>query len=228
MPTVRKARPPRRRRPVPATTLPYWVAALACAGLAAVVVGGLASHGASATRRWGTQTTVEVAVRDLVRGHIVTAGDLVARAWPVALLPGAAARSPVGRVVTEPILGGEVVAEERLAPNGVSPVAALLPRNTRAVALPAGPAVVPLAVGDRVDVLAATGAAGAAGAGGGTGADEPARLLTADCVVVAVDAQGATIAVPERDAPAVVAATVAGVAVVALRDAFSGSSSPTG
>jgi hypothetical protein len=61
---------------------------------------------------------------------------------------------PVGSVVRYPIAAGEPVIPDRLAPDGLSGAAALVPQGQRAVAVPLGPGgTPPVHPGDRVDVV---------------------------------------------------------------------------
>ena len=110
----------------------------------------------AARERWGRTRPVAVATRDLGPGDVVDAGAVEVRELPARRARrGDLAEAPVGAVVRHPILAGEPVAPARLAPDGLTGVAALVPAGERAVAVPVGPAgAPPLAVGDLVDVLA--------------------------------------------------------------------------
>ena len=122
------------------------------------------------------------------------------------------AEPPVGAVVRQPILAGEPVAPSRLAPDGLTGVAALVPAGERAVAVAVGPAgVPPLAVGDQVDVVTVM-PPGATGDGG----SDPAFTLVERATVVAIGEQAVTIAVPDADAPRVAWAVANGAVVLAL------------
>jgi len=79
--------------------------------------------------------------------------------------------------------------------------------------VPPGPAgTPPLAVGDRVDVVAVV-------AGGGGGGDPPALTLAERATVVAAGDDAVTVAVPERAAPRVAWALTNGAVVLALAGA---------
>jgi Flp pilus assembly protein CpaB len=134
----------------------------AVVALAAVVTAlavGSAFRSAEQTRsRWADTRRVAVAERDLAPGDVVDAGAVALRDLPRAAVAGAATEVvPLGAVVRYPIAAGEPLVGGRLAPDGLTGVAALVPGGHRAVAVPAGPAgTPPLAVGDRVDVVALT------------------------------------------------------------------------
>jgi hypothetical protein len=97
-------------------------------------------------------------------------------------VPGDARPAPAdGEVAAAWIGAGEIVHEHRLAPAGLSPVAALLPPGTRGVAVPLGLAPLPVEVGDRVDVHGAT-------------------RLASDALVIAVHEEAVTVAVDAADA----------------------------
>jgi Flp pilus assembly protein CpaB len=131
--------------------------------------------------------------------------------------------------VRHPVLAGEPLVAARLAPDGLTGAAALVPPGWRAVAVPLGPAgAPPLAVGDLVDVLAVMPTAGLPGLGSdgagagpdGTGPDgaaqEPAFVLVERAAVVDVTDDAVTVAVPEGDAPRVAWALSNGAVVLAL------------
>ena len=202
-------RPPFRRRWRPARPSLYWTAAIGLAALTALVVHGLVARAEEARRRWGDVVDVPVAATKLAPGDVVDEADVVVQRWPAALLPaGALADPPVGRVVVAPVLAGEPFVRGRLAPEGLSPIAALLPPGTLAVAVPA-PALA-LAVGDRVDVLATFDPSV-------TGDSEPSFAVAEAAVVVAVGPDSVTVAVSEHEAPRVAFALAQGVVTLALR-----------
>ena len=145
----------------------------------------------------GQERTVVVARHRIAMGDVIEPDAITTQSWPAALVPvGAIERSPVGRTVVATIEPGEAVIAARLAPEGLSGVAALVPPGWRALAIPVGPAVVALAVGDRVDLIAGFDVATAS-------ADQaPAFTVAENAIVVAVDEQRVTVAVRERDADA--------------------------
>jgi Flp pilus assembly protein CpaB len=181
-----------------------------------LVVVSLVSSAEAARDRWGRTRPVAVATRDLLPGDVVDASTVDVRRLPeTAVSPGALAEAPVGSVVRQTVLTGEALVAERLAPQGLTGVAALVPSGHRAVAVPVGPlAPPPLGVGDVVDVLAVVPAASGDIAGG-----EPAFPLVEGAVVVDVDEQSVAVAVPGPDAPRVAWALTNGAVVLALAGA---------
>ena len=153
-----------------------------------------------------------VARHRILIGDTVEAEAITTQSWPVALVPaGAVETSPVGRTAAATIEKGEAVIGSRLAPDGLRGVAALVPPGWRALAVPVGPTVVALSVGDHVDLIAGFDVANA------TGGQAPAFTVADSAVVVAVDAERVTVAVREPDAERVAFAIVAGTVVPALR-----------
>jgi hypothetical protein len=136
---------------------------LAAVLAATAVVGGVA---VARTPEGGPSVTVLLAARDLPAGHLVGAADLVGQRRPRDYAPAAApmeATDAVGRHLAGPVLAGEVVTPGRLLGPGLL---AGRPAGDVALHVPvAGPGVSGLvSPGDRVDLVAATGAAVARGA----------------------------------------------------------------
>jgi len=194
----------RRRHP-----LLSGAAAVALTVVTAITLVQAFARADAARRAWGTTEPVLVARRHLSTGDEIEAADVAVRAWPVGLLPDGAVTGTVdavvGRTVVARIEPGEVVVTSRLAPDGLHGVAALVPLGWRAIAIPTGAGTVALAVGDRVDLVAAV--------------DEsrPAAVLASDALVVDVSEQAITVAVPAADAPAVAFGVAAGTVLPALR-----------
>jgi Flp pilus assembly protein CpaB len=178
----------------------------------ALTVVSLLRAAGDARDRWGRSRPVIVATRDLAPGEVVDAAAVEWRDLPEGVVTGAAlADAPDGAVVRQPILAGEPVVAERLAPHGLTGVAALVPPGERAVAVPLGPSgAPPLAVGDLVDVVTVLPA------GLDAGDEEPAFPLVERATVVDVSEQATTVAVPEADAPRVAWALSNGAVVLAL------------
>lgn len=208
------------------------------AGLAAatcVTAMSLVAVADDARDRWGQTRAVAVATRDLAPGDVLDAGAFEVRDLPEAVLPdgvvdGAAGASPgapgssavaagvppVGAVVRHPVLAGEPLVAARLAPDGLTGAAALVPAGWRAVAVPLGPAgAPPVVTGDLVDVLAVTPTA----IDGADQGREPAFALVEQAVVVDVTDGAITVAVPRDDAPRVAWALSNGAVVLALAGA---------
>lgn len=187
---------------------------------ALVVLVGLLSGGAvavtvqqadAARAAWGRSTTVVVATRDLAAGERVDQRNTRLVEHPDPLVPpGALTSVPDDARVGEPVYEGEVLRDERLAPAGLSTVAARLPEGTRAVAIPLEPSTAPpLAAGDRVDVVVALAPEAAAGG-------PPGFAMATDVVVVGVTEVAATVAVPRDVVPRLAVAFGQGAVTLAL------------
>jgi pilus assembly protein CpaB len=194
-------RRPRHRRAV------VVVLALGC-GLA---VRGTVQRAEDAVAAWGAPVPVLVATRDVAPGERLDAGNTTIEHHPAPLVgDGALGAVPRGARLAEAVYAGEVVREERLAPAGLSAVAARLPERTRAVAIPIEPGGAPtLVIGDRVDVLVALPAEAA-------GDGPPGFALATDVLVVEVSDAAVTVAVPTDTAPRVAVALGAGAVTLAL------------
>jgi Flp pilus assembly protein CpaB len=188
---------------------------LAIAVLAAVtgaVVASLVGRAEAALRRYGPARPVAVATRAIAAGAVIRTDDAEVRSWPAGLVPpGAFSAVPVGRTASAPTFTGEPLVAGRVAPGGLSGVAAVLPAGTRAIAVPLAGAGPPLAVGDTVDLLATFDPVVA---GGG----EPTVVVSEGAVVVGTtgDGDAVTVAVPAADAPRVAFAVTQGAVTVAL------------
>lgn len=197
----------------------WWLGTTLLAVLTGAVVSGLAGRAEAARREWGDVRRVAVATVAIEAGDEIAAGDVVERELPVAVVPADALdTAPVGRVAIVALYPGEAVLAGRVAPEGLRGVAALLPPDSRALAVPAGPGTPPLEQGDTVDVLVTVDPEGAT--------DEPTFPLVEGATVVAADDAGATIAVPTADATRVAFALTAGRITLAL--AAPGSEHPRG
>jgi Flp pilus assembly protein CpaB len=146
---------------------------------------------------------------------VLGADDVTVQRWPVAVVPaGAVADAPDGRIVTDAVVAGEAVVERRLAPGGLSTVAALVPEHHRAIAVPSsigglGTDAPPLTNGDRVDLLATFDVL--------DGDAPPTGAVAEGALVVDVGDEGTvTVAVPEEDAPRVAFAVARGTVTLAL------------
>lgn len=179
--------------------------------------------------RWGATRSVIVARHDLAIGDQVDAEAVERRVLPATAVADAAlSEVPVEAVVRQPIAAGEPLIAERLAPQGLTGVAALVPPGWRAVAVPVGPAgVPPLTVGDQVDVVAVLAPADLSGHGhehdrpdaGAVPGGEPAVPLVERATVVDVGESAVSVAVPAVDVPALLAGLSQGVVVLALAGA---------
>jgi Flp pilus assembly protein CpaB len=150
---------------------------------------------------------------------VIDASTVEVRRLPeAAVSPGALAEPPTGSVVRQPVVAGEPLVAERLAPQGLTGVAALVPAGHRAVAVPIGPlAAPPLTIGDLVDVLAVVPVV--VEELPSQSGDGPSFPLVEAAAVVDVGEQSITIAVPEADAPRVAWVLTNGSVVLALAGA---------
>lgn len=175
----------------------------------------------AARNRWTDTREVVVTTGDLDTGRVIGVDDVRAVKLPQAAIPSGATTASVdqlvGATVNRPIYAGEVVVDGRLGPAGLGPVAARIPAGFRAVAVPTGSAVPPLAPGDRVDLLAVGDPYGArwspSASGGSPGA---ARTVARRVEVLATDADTLTVIVADQAVADVVGAAVGGVMVAVL------------
>lgn len=191
----------------------FWAIATVGAVTTAAVAAGMVNEVERRMEAWGPSRVVAIARRPLEPGAVVGPSDIEGEARPAGALPdGAIDGTNVleGRVVVDRILAGEPVVAERLAPNGVRGVAALVPPGSAAVLVPASARPPRLAVGNRVELF---GGLAPGSANGGAGADVVAR----DATVIEVSDDGSLlVAVPREQAAAAAAAILDGAVVVAL------------
>ncbi|MGH9177871.1 MAG: RcpC/CpaB family pilus assembly protein, partial [Acidimicrobiales bacterium] len=139
------------------------------------------------------------------------------RRLPSALLPGGRlAESPAGRVAVVPLAAGEVLLAAKLAPDGLTGVAALVPPGHRALAIPVDPGGLDLHAGHRVDVLATFDAAPADPARGTAPPAEPTFPVATSALVVDAGEEAVTVAVPPPQAARVAFALARGTVTLAL------------
>jgi len=208
-----------RARRALARTVVRRAVVLGLAILTGLVVVSLVSSAEAARQRWGRSRPVAVATRDLAPGDLVDGSAVEVRRLPeAAVAPQALAEPPSGSMVRQPVAAGEPLVPERLAPQGLTGVAALVPAGHRAVAIPIGPlAAPPLTVGDLVDVLAVVPAL--VEEQPRQREDQPSFALVEAAVVVDVGELSITVAVPEAAAPRVAWVLTNGSVVLALAGA---------
>ena len=195
-----------RRRPVL-----WWLVALVLSGATAQLVAGALARAEADAARYGDTEAVLVATEPVEAGDALGPDAVEVRHVPAGFVPpGSVGAEALGRRATSTLHPGEVVHGERLAPGGLSAVAAVLPPGTRGLAVPADAAVLPLEVGDVVDVLATLGELG----GAGTGA--PTATVATGALVADVAEGAVTVAVPEDDAGHVAYAISTGIVTLAL------------
>jgi Flp pilus assembly protein CpaB len=208
-----------RARRALARTVVRRAVVLGLAIVTGLVVVSLVSSAEAARQRWGRARPVAVATRDLAPGELIDGSGVEVRRLPeAAVTPGALAEPPFGSVVRQPVAAGEPLVRERLAPQGLTGVAALVPAGHRAVAVPIGPLPAPpLTVGDLVDVLAVVPAL--ADERPRPPGDQPSFPLVEAAVVVDAGEQSIAVAVPEADASRVAWVLTNGSVVLALAGA---------
>src|SRR5438105_15718582 len=132
----------------------FWMLSVALAGVTGLAVFRMVGAASAASAQYGSLVRVPVVARSVSVGSVVGGDDVTWRRVPRAFVPAHAAHRPVGAVAVAPLVVGEVVVEDRLAPAGLRGAAALVPPGMRALSVQPDPAVPSLRVGDRVDVLA--------------------------------------------------------------------------
>ncbi|HWH35028.1 MAG TPA: SAF domain-containing protein [Acidimicrobiales bacterium] len=204
-PRARAPRPSLGRRP----SL-FWLAALVLAGITGLTMARLLAGAQAGAARWGELRATLVATTDLAPGTVLGPGGAEVRRLPASLVPETALTQPAaGEVVAEAILAGEPVVADRLAPAGLSPVAATLAPGSRGIAVPGGAAGLPLEVGDRVDVLVTFDP-------DTVGDGEPTFAVARSAAVAAVGKEAVTLSVGEDEAARVAFALTAGVVTLTL------------
>ncbi len=184
---------------------PYWLLSVAGALVAGLVTAGTVQRAEQTIADYGTRSRVAVASADLAIGDVVEEADVTWRELPEVLVAGSPVADPVGRTVVSPVLRGEPLAGERLAPGGLSTVEALIGPGRRAIVIDLVDDLAAFARGARVDVLA-----------GGSTPSGSARWVARDATIVDVGERSATVAVDEADAPGAARAALDGAVVLAL------------
>ena len=200
---------PARYRIRPRAVL-HWALVVALAAGAVLVVARRLEQAEATIDRWGALRRVVVATERIEPGEALGADRVEERDVPAtAVLEGTLTAAPTGRIATAVLLPGEPIVEDRLAPDGLSGVAALLPPDTRALAVPGGTQGLPLEVGDQVDVLAVLDPLV-------DPAEDPTRAVAVGATVVDVGEEAVTVAVSPDEAPEVAFALAQGTLTLAL------------
>ena len=182
-----RARLSLRRRP-----LLWWITVIGLSLTIGLLVEGGLERAQADARRFGSPVRVAVARVDLAPGRAVDADTVELRSWPSSLVPEGALRSvPDGLVVTQAVLAGEPLVEERVGRGG------LVPSGRRALALPTGPGSLGVRPGDRVDVLATFDPLVA------PEGQDPTVTVARAATVVSVRNRAVTVAVSQGEAPRV-------------------------
>jgi Flp pilus assembly protein CpaB len=182
------------------------VATVTLALAAGTITAGVVARANELADAYGSRQSVPVAVRDLEVGAEIGSGDFAWQARPLALVGGSPVDEPVGRVVAAVILAGEAIVTERVAPDGLRGPMAVAPADTRAIAIPTTEGGrPPVAVGDRVDVMAVA-----------LEGSNRAQRVASSSVVVAVSDEAVTVAVESDELAATARAALEATAVIAL------------
>jgi Flp pilus assembly protein CpaB len=190
-----------------------WTSALVLAATAAALAASVTSRAEHTLAAYADRRRVPVASHDLAVGATLGPADISWRDLPPAAVPDdVVVGSPVGRTVIDRMARGEVIGRLRVAPDGLSHLAAQLVAGQRAMAIPTRAGGLHLEVGDRVDVVAP--------ARDGSDLDgtdrDPAEVVARGASVLALDDGGVVVAVSDHDAPAVADALAQGTPVLAL------------
>jgi Flp pilus assembly protein CpaB len=194
--------------------LAYWAVVVVLACLTASVVAHLVGEAGAQAARYGRLRPVVTATHAVEMGAVLRTGDVSLRSMPAAFLPEGSLSSTslaVGRTVVVPLFRGGAVVAANLAPDGLQGLAALLPADTRAVAVPTGTASVPLRRGDRVDVLATFDPPPAG--------QEPTFPVAEAALVVDVGPEAASVAVGPEEAKRVAFAVASGTVTLTVTPA---------
>lgn len=203
-------RPAPRRFPVIRPPSRRTVVVVVLALVVGLVVHRTVADAEAAVARLGPTVDVVVVVRDVAPGARVEAGDVALASRPVVHVPAGVVGSVdevVGLRTTVGLVAGEVVVGTRLAGGAGSAAGAVVPEGWRAVAIPAFDSPLPVEVGDRVEIVASFDP---------TLTERPTRLLVPDGLVVAVDEDAVTVAMPAADVTDVAFALVNGIVLLAL------------
>lgn len=181
-----------------------WLLVVGLAALTATLTGTVVARAERARDRWGSTAPVLVVDRTLQPGDRV-GGAVSTKRWPLALIPpGAATSIPPEATAARTIGPGIAVTTDAMEPAG--PEAS----NRRRIALPIGPAPLPLARGDRVEVWATVDPSLAGG-------DLTTRRVADRAVVSSADERSVVVAVAPDDVEAVTeAAALATVTLVGV------------
>ena len=192
-----------------------WAVAVVIAVVAGSLAAATVQRAEQARAAYGEARRVPLAAADLAVGTLLTETDLVWSDVPAGLVPDGVADAPLGRVVTEPLMKGEVVAERRLSSTDATGAAALVGPGRRALAVPVEAAPPGLEVGDHVEAYApATNGGSLADLAKAQGSG--ARRVARDARVIAVDDRSVTVSVSGTEAAGLAAAVLDGALTLAL------------
>lgn len=218
MPPYRPRRSLRPLRPrLPRRALPWYLAAVTLTVLTAVFTHGALQRAAAAEAAYGETRRVVVATGAVAAGDAISSAVATVRTLPMAVVPdGALEAMPRRRRTLVALSPGEILLSRRLSGSDAAGPAGLLAPDERAVPVPVAVPGLPLAPGDRVDLVAG------GAPGGGIDGDLPVApsgpdLIATDALVLAADEETVVVAVPAAVAADVAAALTIGPLVPALR-----------
>jgi Flp pilus assembly protein CpaB len=185
----------------------YWVAVAALAAATVWLVSHQLGRADSTVRAWGERVRTVVMTVDAPAGHRLAAADMRLVDLPAAARPADALdEAPVGAPLAAAVYAGEPLVAGRVAPSGVSALAASLPAGHRGMAVPVDVTMPPLEPGDVVELRAAT-------------IDDAGALRTepaGTARVIAVEEESVVVAVPVASVDGLVAALAGGPVVAVL------------
>jgi Flp pilus assembly protein CpaB len=181
------------------------VLTLTLALVAGGITAGIVGRADAVLDAYGTRRLTATATRDLAIGTEIRSDDVAWRELPAGLVVGSPLDDSLGRIVTAPILAGEALVAERLAPDGARGPMALAPPGGRALAIPVADGRPPARVGDRVDVVAVP-----------LDGSTRARRVANEAVVVDVGDDAITVAVRPDELAGTARAVFEGTAILAL------------
>lgn len=220
MPPFRPRRSLRPLRPrLPRRALPWYAAAALLTVLTAGFTHGALQRATAAEAAYGETRPVVVATAAVPAGDPVDPSVATVQALPRVLVPdGALSELPRGRRTMVALRRGEIVLDHRVSGSDAAGPAGLLGPGQRAVPVPLAVPGLPLAPGDRVDLVAG------GAPGGGIDGDLPVGpaapdVVATDALVLAGDEETIVVAVPAPAAADIAVALTNGPLVPALRPA---------
>lgn len=195
----------------------FWSLAGSLSLVTGISVTQMLNRAEGLSERFGKLRPVLIATKPIIAGSSLGSDNTELRSYPSSFIPEGALRSASdGALASEDLQAGEPVVQTRLAPEGLSATASLIPQGGRAIAIPSDGGTLPLARGDRVDVLATMGAIEATNPSQSSERQEPTFRVARDATVISYNEQGVTIAVSEEEAIRVAYALSNGIVTLVL------------
>lgn len=198
------------RRPIRGlASFSSWLVVAAAALFTYAWVSALVGEAQAARDELGDVTAVVVATGDISRGEILGPDDVRIRTLPVAHLADGALRSSdpggvTGRVVLDPIAGGEVLLDRRLAPAGADRATALAATGARVLSIDRQRRPTSARPGDLADLVAVDTI------------DGRATTVARDVTVVEVTEDAVAVSLAPADVEPAAASVAAGTVVLAV------------